>query len=73
MEKKLTNAKRAISTAETFLKKADREWAYYKNGSPHPAENESQQSHYLKSQSGYMNALKFAHKQSLKNVAKTNE
>lgn len=63
MEQNLTNAKRAIGTAETCLFKADREWAYYKNGSPYPigaVENDTTQTHYLKSQRSYAKALEFA-------------
>lgn len=63
MEKSLTDIKRTISTAETWLKKGNREWAYYKNGSPYPdgaVKNDNPHNHYLKSQSSYSNALKFA-------------
>lgn len=56
-DKALTLVKRYTSTAETHLRKADREYAYYKNekfGDP--------QAHYLTSQQCYSKAKEMAEK-----------
>ncbi len=61
----ITQAKRYIGTAETELKRADREWAYYKNGSPYPpgsVYNDTPEYHFLASQKAYASAKKFAEK-----------
>ncbi|MCI6663630.1 MAG: hypothetical protein MSL09_05380 [Spirochaetia bacterium] len=48
-----------VSFAETCLKRANKQWAYYKNG--HPISGETQP-HFFKSQKSYENAKKFAAK-----------
>lgn len=63
MEYNLSNAKRFVHTAQTALKRADREYAYYKNGSPYPegsVPNDTPQYHYLESQKSYREAKNYA-------------
>ena len=63
MESALTGIKRKVSSAETFLAKAKREYAYYKNGSPYPkgkVPNDNETYHYLASQNAYTAAKKYA-------------
>lgn len=65
MENNLSNAKRFVHTAQTALKRADREYAYYKNGSPYPdgsVPNDTAQHHYLESQRSYREAKNYAEK-----------
>ena len=54
-----TLIKQYVSSAETQLARADREWAYYKNG--HPITKETQP-HYIKSQRAYAAARTYAEK-----------
>ena len=54
-----TLIKQYVSSAETQLQRADREWAYYKNG--HPITKETQP-HYIKSQRAYAAAKQYAEK-----------
>ena len=54
-----TLIKQYVSSAETQLARADREWAYYKNG--HPKTKETQP-HYIKSQWAYAAAKNYAEK-----------
>lgn len=60
MENNLSNAKRFVHTAETALKKADKEYAYYKNGVPYHEERPVD--HYKESQKAYMEARSYANK-----------
>ena len=63
MDSTLTSIKRKVSSAETFLEKAKREYAYYKNGSPYPpgkVPNDNETHHYLASQNAYTAAKKYA-------------
>lgn len=59
MRNELTRIKQHIGLAETCLNKANREWAYYKNGHPH-IENDNSNAHYLASQKAYADARKYA-------------
>lgn len=53
--------KQFVSSAETQLERAKREWAYFKNG--HPIDgNENLTRHYLSSQKGYNAAREYAEK-----------
>lgn len=54
-----TLIKQYVTSAETQLQRADREWAYYKNG--HPITKETQP-HYIKSQRAYAAAKQYAEK-----------
>lgn len=56
-----TLIKQYVSSAETHLKRADREWAYYKNGHPH-AGADDKDDHLLKSQKAYAAAKTYAEK-----------
>ena len=63
MNTELSDIKRKVSTAETFLAKAKREYAYYLNGSPYPegkVANDTAQFHYLESQKAYAQAKRYA-------------
>lgn len=56
---------RFVHTAQTALEKADREYAYYKNGSPYlegSVRNDTPQHHYLESQKSYREAKNYAEK-----------
>ncbi len=59
-----TAIKRYESTARTFGKKANREYAYSKNGHPHEDKNDTaaRQGHYLESQRCYALRDKFQKK-----------
>lgn len=54
-----TLIKQYVGSAETQLARADREWAYYKNG--HPITKETQP-HYVSSQRAYGAAKQYAEK-----------
>ena len=56
-----TLIKQHVSSAETHLKRADREYAYYKNGHPY-AGADDKDDHYLKSQKAYAAAKNCAEK-----------
>lgn len=62
MRDEISAIKYQVSLAETCLKRADREWAYYKNGHPNPQSDTSSQEHYLKSQKSYAAAKEHAEK-----------
>ena len=62
MRDEISAIKYQVSLAETCLKRADREWAYYKNGHPNPQSDISSQEHYLKSQKSYAAAKDHAEK-----------
>lgn len=61
MRDELSMIKYQVSCAETHLARADREYAYYKNGHPHAGMNDKDD-HYLKSQKAYAAAKKCAEK-----------
>lgn len=52
MRDEFSKIKYYINFAETCLKRANREWAYYKNGHPYNQMNDNA-NHYLKSQKAY--------------------
>ena len=56
-----TLIKQYVSSAETHLKRADREWAYFKNGHPHARANDNDD-HLVKSQKAYTAAKNCAEK-----------
>ena len=60
MRDEISAIKYQISLAETCLKRADREWAYYKNEPDF--DNKTPQSHYLASQKAYAAAKEHAKK-----------
>lgn len=62
MRDEISAVKYQIGLAETCLKRADREWAYYKNGFPNPQSDISSQKHYLNSQKSYVSAREHAEK-----------
>lgn len=64
-----TLIKQYVSSAETQLKRADREWAYYKNGHPH-ARVDDNDDHLLKSQKAYA-AAKICAEKALALLSKT--
>lgn len=59
MRDELSAIKYQVSCAERHLTRADREWAYYKNG--HPITKETQP-HYVSSQRAYGAAKQYAEK-----------
>lgn len=61
MRNELTKVKQHIGLAETCFEKANKEWAYYKNGCPH-VKNDDPTTYYLASQKAYANAKKYAEK-----------
>lgn len=59
MRDEFSNIKYYVSSAEYNLERANRQWAYYKNGHPITGETEP---HYFASQKAYKKANEFAEK-----------
>jgi hypothetical protein len=59
MRDEFSNIKYYVSSAEYNLERANRQWAYYKNGHPITGETEP---HYVASQKAYKKANEFAAK-----------
>lgn len=65
MRNELTTIKQHLGLAERCLQRADREWAYYKNGQPLPngtVDFSNSKGHYMSSQKSYASAKEYAEK-----------